>query len=77
LKNHTKPFIAKIAKDGSVSLLFQSVPLLGTESQFLTNARACRLVSGMIPCRSLAPGARDQNVLARRAVGPLRVPFPK
>ena len=23
LKNHTKPFIAKIAKDGSVSLLFQ------------------------------------------------------
>jgi hypothetical protein len=22
LKNHTKPFIAKIAKDGSVSLLF-------------------------------------------------------
>jgi 5S rRNA maturation endonuclease (ribonuclease M5) len=23
LKNHTKPFIAKIAKDSSVSLLFQ------------------------------------------------------
>lgn len=23
LKNHTKPFIAKVAKDGSVSLLFQ------------------------------------------------------
>ncbi len=23
LKNHTKPFIAKIAKDGSVSLLFR------------------------------------------------------
>jgi hypothetical protein len=23
LKNHTKPFIAKIARDGSVSLLFQ------------------------------------------------------
>jgi len=23
LKSHTKPFIAKIAKDGSVSLLFQ------------------------------------------------------
>jgi hypothetical protein len=23
LKNHPKPFIAKIAKDGSISLLFQ------------------------------------------------------